>query len=293
VEPPPAGSAEALPLAGLEVVTFESRRAEEVRRLLESRGATVTSAPALREVSLGPDGPAAALVDALERGEVDVVVALTGSAVNALVEALAERCPPSRLAELLGRTRLAARGPKPAAALRRLGLAPAVVAPSPSTWVELLAGLDAELPVRGQRVAVLEYGRTQPELLAALEHRGAAVMPIALYRWEPPEDTAPLLRAAERLAAGEPDVALFTAAVQVDHLLALPPPEVARALPAGLERSVVVAAIGPTTRAALEERGIRADLVPERPKLGPLVALVAARAREILAAKAGTRGRSA
>ena len=68
---------EAAPLGaldGLRVVTFESRRTEELRRMLERHGAAVTSAPALREVPLEDNPAALEMVTALEDGRVDVVV---------------------------------------------------------------------------------------------------------------------------------------------------------------------------------------------------------------------------
>jgi len=45
------------------------------------------------------------------------------------------------------------------------------------------------------------------------------VSPIALYRWELPDDLEPLREAARRLADSEVDVALFTSSIQLDHLL--------------------------------------------------------------------------
>ena len=70
-----------------------------------------------------------------------------------------------RFLAALARTRLAARGPKPVAALREVGLTPWVTAPSPNTWRELLATLDArrdEAALSGARVAIQEYGSRIP-----------------------------------------------------------------------------------------------------------------------------------
>ncbi|HJW70502.1 MAG TPA: uroporphyrinogen-III synthase, partial [Candidatus Binatia bacterium] len=65
-------------LAGIRLVAFEARRAQELATLFARHGASVTSAPALRESRL-PESPAALeLVERLERGEVGAVVLLTG-----------------------------------------------------------------------------------------------------------------------------------------------------------------------------------------------------------------------
>jgi uroporphyrinogen-III synthase len=47
----------------------------------------------------------------------------------------------------------------------------------------------------------------------------------------------------------------------------------------------VVASIGPVTSEALEAHGLPPDLEASPPKLGPLVALLAERARAVLATK--------
>lgn len=281
MEPP----AEPGALAGLRIVTFESRRAEELRRMLERHGGDVWSAPALREVPLEENTAARELLAELEAGRIDVTVLLTGVGTDALVQAVAGRCPPERFAELLGRTRLVARGPKPVAALRRLGLVPEVVAPEPNTWQELVAALDARVDVRGRRVAVQEYGRTNDALLAALAERGAEVRRVPVYRWALPEDCGPLREGIERLAAGRADVVVFTTAVQIDHVMRVAEPSAAERLRRALRERIVVASIGPTATEALDSHGVAVDIQPVQPKLGPLVASIARDAAVHLAAK--------
>jgi uroporphyrinogen-III synthase len=277
----------------LRIVTFESRRAEELRRMLERHGAEVASAPALREVPIGENEAAFELLDELEGGRVDATVLLTGVGTDALVQALAARRPRERIVELLGRTRLIARGPKPVAALRRLGLVPDVVAPEPNTWRELIAALDARGDIRGCRIAVQEYGRENPELLAALAERGARVRRVPVYRWALPEDRGPLRAGIERLSEGLAEVAVFTTAVQIDHVMAVLDPDAAHRLLRSLRERVVVASIGPTATEALRSRGLEVDVQPVQPKLGPLVAAIARDAvdrlsRKRAAAEAGT-----
>src|SRR5262252_9642274 len=82
VSPMPAPGA----LAGLTVVTFETRRGDELARLLERHDATVVRAPALREVPLSDAAPARALADALQAGHVAALVLLTGVGTRGLVK---------------------------------------------------------------------------------------------------------------------------------------------------------------------------------------------------------------
>jgi uroporphyrinogen-III synthase len=194
-------------------------------------------------------------------------------------------CPPGRLSELLARTTLVARGPKPVAALREMGLAPHVRVPEPNTWREILAALDAHSPVRGRRVAVQEYGRPNPELLAGLRERGADALAVPVYRWAMPEDVGPLEDAVRRLAAGEADFALFTSARQVDHVMQV---AAGLALEEPLRRAcrrTAIASIGPVCSEALAAYDLPVDLEPEHPKMGQLVRAVAERGPELLAAK--------
>jgi uroporphyrinogen-III synthase len=274
------------PLAGLTVLSFESRRAAEMAELIRRHGGEPVTAPSMREVALERNAAAFELLRALEEGEIDVVLLLTGVGTRTLAAAVAERCPAERLAELLRRTVVVARGPKPVAALRELGLTPDVTVPEPNTWREILHTLDERQRLDGRTVAVQEYGRINPELIDGLAARGATVRRVPVYRWALPEDLAPLRGALGRLAAGEIDVVLFTSARQVDHVMQV---AAELGLAAAILRSArdgVVASIGPVCSEALAAHGWPVDLEPEHPKMGHLVGAVARRARELLAHKA-------
>lgn len=282
------------PLQGLRVIAFESRRAAELEQLLARHGARMFSAPALREVPIEENADALELVARLERGEIDVVILLTGVGTRALVEAVQSRCPTERLVELLRRVKIVARGPKPVAALRALDLTADVRVPEPNTWRELLETLDRELPVRGLRVAVQEYGKANPALLDGLVARGADVLRVPVYRWALPHDLGPLRAAIARLAGGDADVAVFTTAVQLEHLLrvAAETADGAEAVRLALRDRVVVAAIGPTVAEALAEAGLPVDVTPVHPKLGWLANAIAEQAPALVATKRARRAGS-
>ena len=253
----------------LRVVAFESRRAPEMAALIRKQGGEPFVAPSMREVPLDDQPAALQLARDLAAGDVDVLILLTGVGTRALVEAVAPILPRERLVALLSTVTLVARGPKPVAVLRELGLAPALTVPEPNTSRELLAALDAALPIAQKRVVVQEYGIANPELLAGLTERGARVTAVPVYRWALPEDLAPLEAAMARIGAGELEVALFTSATQVTHVL-----HVAGAgrdtVLRGFARAVV-GSIGPVCSAALRAAGIAVDCEPTHPKMGPLV----------------------
>lgn len=284
---PPAAPG-ALPLNGLRVVCFESRRSAESSRMIARQGGEPVEAPSLREVPLrGPLG-----LDLLEaellQGVPVLLVLLTGVGADLLIEGLSQTLPREQVLSLLNAptTTIVCRGPKPHAILKPLGVKPAIVVGEPNTWRDVLRELDAQNLVRGKSVYVQEYGRTNAELMQGLEERAAlSVRQIKTYVWALPDDLGPLRAAIERIASGDAEVALFTSGVQLTHLL-----EVAEQLGAserlraGLRR-VVIASVGPLTSEALRAADIEPDIEPEHPKLGHLMVALGTLAAQKLAEK--------
>jgi uroporphyrinogen-III synthase len=274
-------------LTGLTLVSFESRRATEMAELIRRHGGTPVSAPSMREVPLEASPEAEEFLRRLERGAIDVVLLLTGVGTRALAAALAPRCSREHFAALLHATTVVARGPKPVAALRELGLTATVLVPEPNTWREILAALDAAVTLAGRCIAVQEYGRSNPDLLDALRARGADVLPVPVYRWDYPEDPGPLRAGVARLADGAVALARFTSARQVHHVV-----ETATRLGRlddlhAAAHRIVFASIGPVCSEALQAHDLPVDLEPDHPKMGQLINAVAQRGRGLLERKRG------
>jgi uroporphyrinogen-III synthase len=278
---------------GLRVLVLESRRAREMASIVTSYGGQPISAPSMREVPLESNTEALAFAEALERDGFDVVILLTGVGTRALV-AVVEGVRGSRdsFVDALRRTRVVARGPKPVAVLRELQVPIWMTAPEPNTWRELLGAFDArahEYSLNGQRVAVQEYGASNPDLLDGLAGRGARVTRVPVYQWALPDDLEPLKAACRALSERRVDVVLFTTATQVTHLLKVA--EMLGALDevrAGLGETVI-ASIGPTTSEELRERGLTPDLEASHPKMGFLVREAAERGRALIGSKRAGR----
>src|SRR5256712_11122527 len=162
-------------LKGLRVVSFESRGSAEMAELIRNYGGEPIQAPSMREVPLTDQREALAFGETLLVGDWDALILLTGIGTRMLIAACATRWPKDEVVKALGRLTLVCRGPKPIAALKEVGLAPALAVPEPNTWRDLLSELDRKLPVAGKRVAVQEYGARNEELLAGLRQRGARV----------------------------------------------------------------------------------------------------------------------
>jgi uroporphyrinogen-III synthase len=281
-------------LAGLRVLSFESRRAAEMATLIENYGGHAIVAPSMREVPLESNTEALEFARALAAGGFDMVIFLTGVGTRALAKVVGTIYPLEKFAESLRGVVIVARGPKPVAALREMRLEVQVAVPEPNTWRDLLRTLDEkrdEAPLEGRRVAVQEYGASNSELLAGLAERGAQVTRVPVYQWALPEDTAPLRAAVEAITRGTIDLALFTTSIQVTHLL-----RIAREM--GREEElrrafdrILLGSIGPITSEELREQGFTVDFEPAHPKMGILVNEAARRAPELLGRKrSGTSG---
>jgi len=276
---------------GLRVLALESRRGPELAKLIATYGGEPVVAPAMREVPLESNQQALAFAAALFAGEFDMVIFLTGVGTRALLSVVETSYKREDYIAALQRVKVVARGPKPIAALRELGITPAITAPEPNTWRELLRALDEaaaspeQLRLRGARVAVQEYGVSNPELLTGLRERGAIVTRVPIYQWALPEALGPLQAAVNELAAGKIDVALFTTSVQVTHLFQIAAEMNLQALVQKSLGRVIVASIGPTTSEELQRHGIRADIEPSHPKMGFLVKETAEQSGELLRRK--------
>jgi len=274
---------------GRAVLVLESRRAKELGSIVESYGGRPIIAPSMREIPLESNTEALAFADAVVRLEFDLIVLLTGVGTRALLDLVdtvrGQRDP---FITALKRIPIAVRGPKPTAVLRDIGVTPWLQAPEPNTWRELVEALDQQseqMPLRARRVAVQEYGAPNPELLQALQERGALLTRVPIYQWALPEDVEPLRQACRLLVDGGVDVVLLTTATQVTHLLQVAGQMgLAEGVRAGLAR-VMVASIGPTTSETLRAEGIAIDMEPSHPKMGFLVREAAERAPALLEAK--------
>src|SRR5215472_15409372 len=206
---------------GLSVLALESRRAREIAKLIEHLGGVPIVAPSVREVALDSNQEALEFARNLTANLVDMVIFTTGVGVKALASAIENVCPREELARRLNDIAIIARGPKPSAALRELGVTVNLTVPEPNTWRELLAVLDQNkeaFPVAGRRVVVQEYGVTNPQLSAALTERGAIITLVNVYQWALPEDLRPLKQAIEAMIGGDVHVLLVASSVQVRHL---------------------------------------------------------------------------
>jgi uroporphyrinogen-III synthase len=272
-------------LQGLKVVSFESRRAKEMAELIRRYHGEPIVAPSMREIPLSENRAALDLLPAIETGKFDILILMTGVGTKTLNEILLTQYSQEKIVAVLKTVQLVARGPKPVAALKELGLQAEVTVPEPNTWREVVSTLESTVDLPGKRVAIQEYGIANPELVAGLESRGAAVITIPIYRWALPEDTAALRAAIDKILRGEADIVLFTNGAQVDHLFKIAESDNANERLRAAIKKLVIGSVGPVCTDVLRQFGLQPDIEPVHPKMGSLIAEVAARAKAVLATK--------
>jgi uroporphyrinogen-III synthase len=135
---------------GRTVLSFESRRSAEIALLIENCGGRPMVAPATREVPATSSDDASRFVSALLEDKLELAIFLTGVGTRALARAIEPFCSREQFIAALSKVQVLARGPKPIAALKELGVPIRWNVPEPNTWREILQVLDDNnVPLRG------------------------------------------------------------------------------------------------------------------------------------------------
>jgi uroporphyrinogen-III synthase len=241
----------------------------------------------MREIPIESNRPAIQFADRLIQGEIDLVIFLTGIGFRAMLDIVGKERDKETFLAALRTVKVAARGPKPVAALHESRIPIHARAIEPFTWRETLSAVDETFgaSLGAMRVAVQEYGASNPELLSELTGRCAEVVKVPVYQWGLPNDLGPLRECVRGIVSGNFDVILFMTAVQAIHLFLVAEEMGFRnELSAGL-RATVVVSIGPTTSEELLHYGIAPDFEPSRPKMAFIVNEAAQYAARILEQK--------
>ena len=248
------------PLAGRTIAVPETREIEVFAAMLERRGAKVVRCPMVAILDAPDPAPVLEWSRRFAQGSCDDLILLTGEGLRRILACIERHEPALRggFLRALERVRKITRGPKPARALRELGLKPDIAADRPTTE-GVIATLRAH-DLKGRRVGVQLYG-TEPNrpLVDFLEGAGASVLVVAPYVYADAADDEAVLSLLKRMQAGEVDAIAFTSTPQVERLFTAAPAETVTAALA----ETLVAAVGPVVADALQKHGVDARLMPE------------------------------
>lgn len=247
-------------LAGRIIAVPETRELDVFAALLERRGATVLRCPLVAILDAPDPVPVLDWLRWFVSGACDDLILLTGEGLRRLLACIDQHEPAlhADFVAQLARVRKITRGPKPARALRELGLKSDLAAETPTT-----AGIIASLAVEqltDRNVGVQLYG-TEPNapLIDFLRGAGASVRTVAPYIYATKSDDAAVNALLERMSRGEIDAIAFTSGAQVERLFAIGPREQVQA---ALARTRV-AAVGPIVADALARYSVHVASMPQ------------------------------
>jgi uroporphyrinogen-III synthase len=230
--------------------------------MLEEQGAATIRCPLVGIMDAPDPGPVHAWLVELVAGKLQDLVLLTGEGLRRLLGFARRAGNFDAVVAALGRVRKITRGPKPARALREIGLAPDLAAEQPTTE-GVIAALARE-DLRGRTVGVQLYAQLpNPKLVDFLETAGATVRTVAPYVYAPASDEQQVVALIRRMERGEVDVIAFTSASQVERLWEVAADHAAeQSLRAGIARTRV-AAVGPVVAESLRRHGAEVQISPE------------------------------
>jgi len=247
-------------LKGKRIAVPEMRELEVLSALLERRGAEVLRCPLVTIYDSPHSAQVLAFAVKLADGGFDDFIIITGEGITRILGCI-DRYEPAlraRFVDSLARIRTITRGPKPARALRALGMKPSIEAPQPTTEGVIAALATHDLARR--RIAVQLYGN-DPNLTLTrfLRDRLAHITTVAPYVYGNAADDATVHALLERMAGGEVDAIAFTSKLQIERLMTQhPTPLVRRAL-----SRTMIAAVGPIVAEAIRAHGFEVSSSPE------------------------------
>ncbi|HVW72247.1 MAG TPA: uroporphyrinogen-III synthase [Rhizomicrobium sp.] len=257
----------------LRVLVPESRELDLFARMLEDEGALTLRCPLVQIADLDDTTEAQAWIGQLIASPFDFTVLMTGEGLRKLVGLSGSRR--DDFIRALAKSRILTRGPKPARALREIGLVPALTASEP-TSAGVLETLKKEA-LEGRRIGVQLYPSDNPlPLVEKLRGLGAQVFPVTPYRYVAEADSEQVIHAIDDLAAGRIDLIAFTSSAQIERLFAVARQSAReQQLKDALARTPI-AAIGPVMEEALKAKGLSSVIHPPSFHLKPLVRAIAA-----------------
>jgi uroporphyrinogen-III synthase len=248
------------PLANRVIAIAEARELDVFASLLERRGARVLRYPLVKIIDAPDPAPILAWIRSAAEGGCDDLILLTGEGLRRLLSCIDRHQPALRNPFLaaLKQMRKITRGPKPARALRELGLNSDLPAAVPTTAgvIEALRTID----LHARRVGVQLYAdEPNRPLIEFLNSAGALVATVAPYLYADGATETAVRELLERLRTGEVDAIAFTSKAQVERLFRAAPAELVRAALAATN----VAAVGPVVGDTLAAYGVAVGVMPE------------------------------
>lgn len=248
-------------LQGRRIAIPETRQLDVLAGLLERRGAQVLRCPLVGIHDTLNVEQVHCWLDTAIRDPFDDLILLTGEGLRRLVGFAETYGWRDEFIAALGHMRTIVRGPKPAKALRELGLKAQLSAVEPTT-----AGVISTLSqgsLYDRRVGVQLYGEDPNlPLKAFLDQAGAHDFFVAPYRYADEAEDTQVSALIDQLIDGQLAAICFTSTPQIRRLLSVARKQDRLEAFTQAMAGVVVASVGPIVSQKLSEAGIPADIMP-------------------------------
>ncbi|WP_462413391.1 uroporphyrinogen-III synthase [Neobacillus sp. Marseille-QA0830] len=255
-------------LSGKRVVIAGSRKIEEISTLIEKQGGIPLVRPLQGTIFLAEEQVKPDLIKFIHDGA-EWVVFTTGIGLETLVNLASDIHLADSFLTRIKEAKVAARGYKTLAALKKLSISPDAVAED-GTTKGLVRALENQ-DFTGKKVMIQLHGESAPSLTSFFEDRGAKVTKILPYQHIKPE-TETVERLCEELLKNQCDSVCFTTAVQVRSLFDYArEQEIHSTIVECFQKQCLAAAVGKVTAEALREEGIDRLLVPELERMGAMI----------------------
>jgi uroporphyrinogen-III synthase len=216
------------------------------------------------------------------------VIFMTGPGVYSLISAAKKLQIESDVIEALKRTIVVARSLKPKIALAKYGIKTDMV-PDENT-ADGIAKMLKSIGIQGKKIGVLWHGSYFPVFSNEMSAAGAEIVECSTYTYSfdlkesgakildemgfkyiyPDQDK--VIKLIEAINKGDIHVITFTSPPSARDLLKIAESiKMKEPLQLSLNNNVIVVAIGPSTKKALEEYTIQVDVMPQIYKMGPMV----------------------
>lgn len=266
-----------------------SRRASELAHLITSFGGRPYLAPTVGiEARQDISKEAEFFINKILEKRIDYVVFMTGPGVYSLMSTAKNLGIEKKFAEALQDTMVIARSLKPKTALANHGVKTDII-PEENT-AEGIAKLLKSFSIAGRNIAVLWHGSYSPLLKNELHAVGAQVFESSTYRYSLelkesgvrilemmgfkyiPPDESKVVKLIEDIGKGFIDAITFTSPPSVRDLFKIAEAYSLReSLQYHLNKEVIVVAVGPSTRKALDENDVHVDVMPDVYKMGAMI----------------------
>lgn len=255
-------------MEGKRVVIAGARKLEEFSTLIEKQGGVPVIRSMQGTVYLAEDIVEEDLRKLLVKGA-DWLLFITGVGTETLFAQAEKLGIHAEFLRIVEQSKVAARGYKTLAALKKNGIKPVAV-DDDGTNGGLMQALN-DVDFAHQRVVVQLHGEPAPGLIRFLEGRGALVTQLLPYKHIAPEPHI-VETLCRELSEGTVDAVCFTTGLQIHNLF-----DYAKQhgyddqIKNAFATKVLAVAIGKLTAESLIEEGVERILIPESERMGAMI----------------------